>query len=69
MPSVGETNTRSFAPSRTTLFPTVNFWFMGVNENIPGRNKVFMLYAGALPLYRQTCADVTAKDYAGFVRS
>jgi cation diffusion facilitator CzcD-associated flavoprotein CzcO len=54
--------------ARATLFPTVNSWFMGVNPNIPGRKKKFMLYAGGFPLYRKTCADVAAKGYEGFVR-
>jgi len=50
-----------------TLFPTVNSWFMGVNDNLPGRKKQFMLYAGGFPKYRQICADVAAKGYEGFV--
>ncbi|MGE3847308.1 MAG: flavin-containing monooxygenase [Gammaproteobacteria bacterium] len=53
--------------ARATLFPTVNSWFMGVNPNIPGRKKKFMLYAGGFPKYRQTCADIAAKGYEGFV--
>lgn len=55
--------------ARATLFPTVNSWFMGVNDNIPGRKKKFMLYAGGFPLYRQKCAEIAAKGYEGFVRA
>ena len=55
--------------ARATLFPTVNSWFMGVNDNIPGRKKKFMLYAGGFPKYRAKCAEVAAKGYEGFVRT
>ena len=55
--------------ARATLFPTVNSWFMGVNDNIPGRKKKFMLYAGGFPKYRAKCAEVAALGYEGFVRT
>jgi cation diffusion facilitator CzcD-associated flavoprotein CzcO len=51
-----------------TLFPTADSWFMGINDNIPGRHKrTFMLYAGGAPVYKQKCDEVAAKDYEGFV--
>jgi cation diffusion facilitator CzcD-associated flavoprotein CzcO len=51
-----------------TLFPTADSWFMGINSNIPGRQKrTFMLYAGGAPVYKEKCDEVAAKNYAGFV--
>jgi cation diffusion facilitator CzcD-associated flavoprotein CzcO len=55
--------------ANATLFPTVNSWFMGVNENIPGLKRQFVAYAGGFPNYRKMCADVAAKGYEGFVLS
>ena len=43
-------------------------WFMGINQNIPGRQKRrFLLYAGGAPAYREKCDDVAANGYDGFV--
>ena len=51
-----------------TLFPTADSWFMGINQNIPGRQKRrFLLYAGGAPAYREKCDDVAANGYDGFV--
>ena len=51
-----------------TLFPTADSWFMGINENIPGRQKrTFLLYAGGAPLYKEKCDEVAAKGYEGFI--
>jgi hypothetical protein len=50
-----------------TLLPTANSWFMGVNENIPGRVPGFLLYAGGFPTYRAKCDEVKAHGYEGFV--
>ena len=51
-----------------TLFPTADSWFMGINQNIAGRQKRrFLLYAGGAPAYRERCDDVAAKGYEGFV--
>jgi len=50
--------------AEATLFPTANSWFMGLNDNIPGRDKpVFMLYAGGMPKYREKCQEVADKGY------
>ncbi len=40
-------------------------WFMGTN--VPGKSRVFLLYAGGYPAYRDACA-AAAKDYEGFER-
>ncbi len=50
------------------LFTKVDSWFMGINSNIPGRQKrTFLLYAGGAPAYRERCDEVAAKGYEGFV--
>ena len=47
-----------------TLFASGNSWFVGAN--IPGKKRVFLLYANTVPAYRQKCAEVAAKGYEGF---
>ncbi len=50
------------------LFNKVDSWFMGINTNVPGKQKrVFLLYAGGAPAYREKCDEVAANGYAGFV--
>ena len=50
------------------LFTKVDSWFMGINPNVPGKNKrTFLLYAGGAPAYREKCDEVAANGYAGFV--
>jgi len=39
-------------------------WFIGAN--IPGKDRIFLLYANSAPAYRKECADVAAKGYEGF---
>lgn len=48
-----------------TLFAKGNSWFVGAN--IPGKKRVFLLYANTAPAYRQKCAEVAANEYEGFV--
>ncbi len=48
-----------------TLLPQTPTWFFGAN--VPGKQRVFLLYAGGHPLYRQKCDEVAAKGYEGFV--
>jgi cation diffusion facilitator CzcD-associated flavoprotein CzcO len=48
-----------------TLFAEGNSWFVGAN--IPGKKRVFLLYANTTPAYRQKCAEVATKGYEGFV--
>jgi cyclohexanone monooxygenase len=49
----------------TTLYPSAASWYMGAN--IPGKPRVFMPYIGGVGAYRQTCDDVAAKGYDGFL--
>jgi cation diffusion facilitator CzcD-associated flavoprotein CzcO len=48
-----------------TLFAKGNSWFVGAN--IPGKKRVFLLYANTAPAYRKKCAEVAASGYEGFV--
>ena len=49
------------------LFTKVDSWFMGINNNLPGKQKrTFLLYAGGAPAYREKCAAVAANGYEGF---
>ncbi|WP_119420851.1 flavin-containing monooxygenase [Desertibaculum subflavum] len=49
------------------LFTQVDSWFMGINTNLPGRNKrTFLLYAAGAPAYRERCDEVAARGYEGF---
>ena len=41
-----------------------NSWVVGAN--IPGKKRVFLLYALTVPAYRKKCAEVAAKGYGGF---
>ena len=47
-----------------TLFAKGNSWFVGAN--IPGKKRVFLLYANTAPAYRKKCAEVAANGYEGF---
>jgi cation diffusion facilitator CzcD-associated flavoprotein CzcO len=50
------------------LFMKVDSWFMGINSNVPGKDKrTFLLYSGGAPAYREKCDEVAAKGYEGFV--
>ena len=48
-----------------SLFAAGNSWFVGAN--IPGKKRVFLLYANTVPAYRKRCAKVAAKGYEGCV--
>jgi len=48
-----------------TLRYTCSSWYLGVN--IPGKPRVFMPYIGGFPRYIETCAEVAANGYQGFV--
>jgi hypothetical protein len=37
-----------------------------LGANVPGKPRVCMVYLGGAPAYRQICAEVVSKDYAGF---
>ena len=50
------------------LFAKVDSWFMGINRNLPHKQKrKFLLYAGGSPAYRERCDEVAANDYEGFL--
>jgi len=48
-----------------TLQAQGDSWYFG--SNVPGKKRVFLLYAGGQPRYRARMADVVARGYAGFV--
>ena len=47
-----------------TLFPQATSWFLG--DNVPGKARKFLLYAGGFPMYRAKCDEVARKGYEGF---
>ncbi|MCS6926656.1 MAG: NAD(P)/FAD-dependent oxidoreductase, partial [Candidatus Binatia bacterium] len=49
----------------STLLSGTDSWFVGAN--IPGKARVFLLYANTAPAYRQKCAEVAANGYEGFL--
>ena len=55
------------AMANMTIFPQANSWYMG--RNIEGKAEGFMPFAGGTVLYRQTCDDVAANGYRGFILS
>ena len=56
------------AAAAATLLPQAKHsWYLGAN--VPGKPRVFMPYAGGMAHYRKICADVAARNYAGFVMS
>lgn len=57
-----------FESGEQMLFNRVDSWFMGINRNLPNKNKrTFLLYAGGAPKYRAKCDEVAANGYEGFV--
>lgn len=56
-----------FETAEGMLFTKVDSWFMGVNKNLPHKQKRrFLLYAGGAPAYREKCEEVAANGYEGF---
>ncbi len=56
------------AAAEATLLPQAKHsWYLGAN--VPGKPRVFMPYAGGMARYRQICAEVAARNYAGFTLS
>lgn len=50
--------------ANATLLPQAHHsWYLGAN--VPGKPRVFMPYAGGMAHYREICADVANKGYAG----
>ncbi|MFZ6003206.1 MAG: flavin-containing monooxygenase [Actinomycetota bacterium] len=50
-----------------TLFPRADSWYMGAN--IPGKPREMLNWPGGLQLYLQSCREVAATGYSGFVLS
>jgi cyclohexanone monooxygenase len=48
-----------------TLYVRAKSWYTG--ENVPGKPRRFLPYAGGLDRYRDHCAAVAEKGYEGFV--
>jgi cation diffusion facilitator CzcD-associated flavoprotein CzcO len=54
--------------ANATLLPQAHHsWYLGAN--VPGKPRVFMPYAGGMARYREICADIAGKGYAGFALS
>ena len=52
---------------RRMLFTEVDSWVMGINSNLPGKQKrTFVVYAGGAPKYRERCDEVATGGYVGF---
>jgi cation diffusion facilitator CzcD-associated flavoprotein CzcO len=52
---------------RRMLFTQVDSWMMGINSNVPGKDRrTFLVYAGGAPKYRERCDEVAAGGYVGF---
>jgi cation diffusion facilitator CzcD-associated flavoprotein CzcO len=47
-----------------SLFPRANTWYVGAN--IPGKPRVFSIYAGGFNRYREICDEIARADYRGF---
>ncbi len=47
-----------------TVFATAKSWLMG--DNVPGKKRTLLLYAGGAPAYKAKCDEVVAKGYEGF---
>ena len=48
-------------------FMKVNSWLSGVNTNVESRQeRVFQVYAGGAPAYREHCDRETENQYTGF---
>ncbi len=50
-----------------TLQETAESWAFG--SNVPGRQRVYLLYAGGLPQYRRKVAEAVESGYRGFAFS
>lgn len=50
-----------------TLHRVTDSWYNG--GNVEGKPRVGMVYLGGVPQYRQTCADIVADGYRGFLLS
>jgi cation diffusion facilitator CzcD-associated flavoprotein CzcO len=52
---------------RRMLFTQVDSWMMGINSNVPGKQRrTLVVYAGGAPKYREKCDAVADGGYVGF---
>jgi hypothetical protein len=51
--------------SDKTLFPQTKSWYFG--DNIPGKVREQLNFAGGFPLYKQMTQDVLDKGFEGFI--
>lgn len=47
-----------------TLYPSVESWYVGAN--VPGKPRMFALYAGGVGEYRRIATEIAADGYRGF---
>lgn len=47
-----------------TLYPLARSWYMG--DNVPGKPRGFLAYAGGFDTYAARCAEVALQGYRGF---
>ena len=47
-----------------TLYPSVDSWYVGAN--VPGKPRMFTLYAGGVGEYRRIATEIAADGYRGF---
>ena len=53
--------------ARRMLFTQVDSWMMGINSNLPGKQRrSVVVYAGGAPKYREKCDEIAARGYDGF---
>ena len=48
-----------------TLYPLARSWYMG--DNVPGKPRRFLIYAGGFDTYAARCAEVASAGYPGFL--
>ena len=48
-----------------TLYPLAKSWYMG--DNVPGKPRRILLYAGGFDSYAARCAEVAKDNYRGFI--
>ncbi|KAF1987202.1 cyclohexanone 1,2-monooxygenase-like protein [Aulographum hederae CBS 113979] len=48
-----------------TLFPNTKSWYFG--DNVPGKPRESLNYAGGIPLYEKECHDVLKGGFEGFI--
>lgn len=51
--------------AQATLFPQGGSWYLGAN--VAGKPRVFMPYAAGVGAYRETCDEIAANEYRGFI--